>query len=214
MPLHRIKSSGLITLSFKNKKLFIKENHHLSNERVTVFKHITTEGGVDLYPEFVFKGTGKRPPELITSPNVHYQWAPKGSYQLEQLLETIKHQPNRFNIFSHSNIAIYVLDNYTVHLMPEVRQTLWDRGYILLIIGRGITGFVQVNDTHLHKQLKNECRKKESALMLEKLTKDPQKVQSPDRSEMSLLVESEKAIALDTNAALKSVWVTKELKII
>ena len=65
MPLHRIKSSGLITLSFKNKKLFIKENHHLSNERVTVFTHITTEGGVDLYPEFVFKGTGKRPPELI-----------------------------------------------------------------------------------------------------------------------------------------------------
>ena len=139
----------------------------------------------------------------------------KGSYRLEQLLETIKYLPNRFNIFSHSNFAIYVLHNYTVDLMPKVRKTLWDRGYILLIIGRGITGFVQVNDTHLHKQLKNECRKKESALMLEKLTKDPQKARSPDRSEMmSLLVESEKAIVLYTNAALKSVWITKELKII
>ena len=51
--------------------------------------------------------------------------------------------------------------------------------------------------------------------MLEKLTKDPQKARSPDRSEMmSLLVESEKAIVLYTNAALKSVWITKELKII
>ena len=48
--------------------------------------------------------------------------------------------------------------------------------------------------------------------MLEKLTKDPQKFPSPDRSEMmSLLVESEKAIALDSNVAFKSVWVTNSL---
>ena len=76
----------------------------------------------------------------------------------------------------------------------------------MLIIGRVITGLVQVNDTHFHTQLMNMYRKKESALMLEKLTKDLQKVPSPDRSEvMSFLVESEKAIALDTNAAFKSV---------
>ena len=105
-----------------------------------------------------------------------------------------------------------MLDDYSVHLMPEVRKALWDQGYILLIIGGGITGFVQFNDTHLHKQLKNEYRKKESALMLKKLMKDPQKVPSPDRSEMmSSLVESEKAIALDTNVVFKSVWVTHSL---
>ena len=105
-----------------------------------------------------------------------------------------------------------MLDDYSVHLMPEARKILWDRGYNLLIIGGGVTGFVQFNDTHLQKQLKNEYRKKESALMLEKLTKDPQKFPSPDRSEMmSLLVESEKAIALDSNVAFKSVWVTNSL---
>ena len=60
--------------------------------------------------------------------------------------------------------------------------------------------------THSYRQLKNEYMKKKPALMHEKLTKDPQKVPSPDRSEMMRwLVESEKAIALDTNAALKSV---------
>ena len=92
--------------------------------------------------------------------------------------------------------------------MPEIRKALWDRRYIVLIISGGITGFVQVNDTHLHKQLKNEYRKKESVLMLEKLTKDLKKIPSPDRSEMmSLLVESEKAIALDPSAAFKSLWV-------
>lgn len=131
---------------------------------------------------------------------------------MEQLLETIKHLPNRFNIFSYANFAIYVLDDYAVHLMPEVRKALWSRGYILVIIGGGITGFMQVNDTHLHKQLKSEYRKKESALMLEKLSKDPNKVPSTNRSEMmSFLVDSEKAITIDANAAFKSNWVTNSL---
>ena len=105
-----------------------------------------------------------------------------------------------------------MLDDYAVHLMPEVRKALWDQGFILLIIGGDITRFVQVNDTHFHKQLNNEFREKESESMLGKLTKDPQKIPSPNRSEiMSLLVESEKAIALDTNATIKSVWVTYSL---
>ena len=105
-----------------------------------------------------------------------------------------------------------MLDDYAVHLMPEVRKALWDQGFILLIIGGGIARFVQVNDTHFHKQLNNEFREKESESMLGKLTKDPQKIPSPNRSEiMSLLVESEKAIALDTNATIKSVWVTYSL---
>ena len=48
--------------------------------------------------------------------------------------------------------------------------------------------------------------------MLEKLTKDPEKFPSHDRSEMMILfVESEKAITLDTNAAFRSVWVTNSL---
>ena len=150
-----------------------------------------------------------RPPKLTTPSNIHYQWAPKGSYCLEQLLETIKHLPNRFNIFSHANFAIYVLDDNAVHLMPEVRKALWDRGYVLVIIGGGIMGFVQVNETHLHKKLKSEYKIKESALILEKLTKDPNQVPALDRGEMmSLLVESEKAVELDANTAFKSVWVT------
>ena len=57
--------------------------------------------------------------------------------------------------------------------------------------------------------MKSEYRIKQSALTLEKLTKDPKKVPAPDRGEMrSLLVESEKAVELDANTAFKSVWVT------
>ena len=110
----------------------------------------------------------------------HYQWAEKDSYSLEQLLETIKHLPNQFNIFSRANFAFYVLDDYAVFLMPEIRQALWNWGYILVIISWGITGFVQVNDTHLPKPLKSEYRREKSELIPEKLQNNSQKVLAPD----------------------------------
>ena len=98
---------------------------------------------LNLYKCFWFFFSGKRvklnPPE-----NVHVQWAEKGSYRLEHMLETISHLPNRFNMFTQKNYAIYVLDNYAVHLQEEVRKALLDRGYILILIGGGITGDLQV----------------------------------------------------------------------
>ena len=184
IPLHRNKSSEQETISFKNHEVFVKEIHHLSRERVTKFNQITNNENIQLVPEFVFKCTDKRSPKLTPPLETHYQWADKGSYRLEQLLETIKHLPNWFNIFSHDNFAIYVLDDYAVHLMPEIRQDLWNRGYSLVIIGGGITGFVQVNDTHLHNPSKSQYWKKESKLKLKKLQNDPQKVPAPDRNEM------------------------------
>ena len=73
--------------------------------------------------------SGKRvtlnPPE-----GVNCQWAEKGSYRLEQMLEMIKTLPNRANPFTKKNYCIYVLDDYAVHLMPEIRKALQERGYI------------------------------------------------------------------------------------
>ena len=66
MSFYRNEPSGQATLSFKNENVFVKKNNHLSRERVTVFTQIAIDGGVDLYLEFVFKGTGKRPPKLTT----------------------------------------------------------------------------------------------------------------------------------------------------
>ena len=41
---------------------FVKENHHLSRECVTVFTQIASNENIQLVLEFVFKGNGKRPP--------------------------------------------------------------------------------------------------------------------------------------------------------
>ena len=42
--------------------------------------------------------------------------------------------PNRFNMFTEQSFAIYVLDDYSVHLMPEVRQALLKKGLFSLLL--------------------------------------------------------------------------------
>lgn len=61
--------------------------------------------------------------------------------------------------------------------MPEVLQAFWKRGYILVLIGEGVTVIVRGDDICLHHAPKKEYRKKETQLMLQKLSDHPQKVQ-------------------------------------
>ena len=147
MPLHRNESASQKTLSLKSEEVFVKENYMLSRERVTCFTQL------ELNPEFVFKGKGKWI-HLTPSKGVHYQWATKGSYRTEQILGMINKLPSRFNMFTEQSFAIYVLDDYSAHLMPAVRQALFKKEYDLVIIGGGITADIQINDTNCHCDLK------------------------------------------------------------
>ena len=79
---------------------------------------------------------------------MNVQFAVKGSYRLENMLEMVKQLKNRHNLFSQKDYALYILDDYSVHLLPELRASLLKKGYVLVVIGGGITGDVQVNDTH------------------------------------------------------------------
>ena len=91
------------------------------------------------------------------------------------MLQTIKNLPNRMHPFMKKDYCIYVLDDYAVHLMPEVREALQERGYILVVIGGGITGDIQINDTHFHGPMKANYRDSENSLMMEKLETHPGK---------------------------------------
>ena len=103
---------------------------------------------VALVAAIVFKGKG-------TPDGVYCQWPPKGSYRLENMLETISRLPNRVkSIFSHKTYAIYILDKYSIHLQPKVKSALLKRGYILVGVGGSITS--DVNDTDLHAPLKKK----------------------------------------------------------
>ena len=85
-------------MSFKGEDTFIEENHKLLRERVTVFIQVTSVSNINLQP----------------------------AYRLEHMIKTIKNL--RFNPFMQENFTIYVLDDYAVHLMPEVRKALINMG--------------------------------------------------------------------------------------
>ena len=101
--------------------------------------------------------------------------------------------PNRFNMFIEQGFGIYVLDDYSVHLMPEVRQAFFKKCTFLLLLVVELPVMyrlmIQINDCHHH--LKTLYRDLEMKLMLEQLEKDPTKIPSPSRNEMmSMLSEA------------------------
>ena len=113
----------------------------------------------------MFKGKGTRT-HLTPPKGVHYQWVLKRSYRVEQILSMIDKLPNRLNMFTEQSFAMYVLDDYSVHLMSEVRQALFKKGHVLITISGGITSDIQSNDTNCHRNLKKH-RDLEMKLMLE-----------------------------------------------
>ena len=89
MPLHRNESSKQKTLSLADSSTYVKENYLLSRERVTVYTQVSSEEATSITPGFLFKGKGTRI-KVNPPPNVHVQFAPKGSYRLDNMIETIK----------------------------------------------------------------------------------------------------------------------------
>ena len=135
---------------------------------------------IQLLTLFLYFLQGERNENKLNPPErVKVQGSDSGSYRLEQMLQTLKNLPNRNrNPFTKKDWEIYVLDNYAVHIMSEIRKALWDRSYVLVLMGGGITDFIQQNDTHIHQRLKNH-RNSESALMIDKLQAKKNKVPSP-----------------------------------
>ena len=114
MPLHRNESATQKTLNFVDMDAYVKENYNLSRERVTAFTQVSSSSDINLNPEFVFKGKGTRT-KLDPPDGIKFNWAPKRSYRLDQMLKTVLNLPNKFNIFIPKNYAVYVLDDQCAH---------------------------------------------------------------------------------------------------
>ena len=96
--------------------------------------------------------------------------------------------------------------------MPEVRKALYNRGYILIVMGGGITGFIQANDTDLHRHLKAFYRHEEMDLMLQMLQIDKNKVPSPKREDMvKMLLSAWREVPNNFADVFKKLFVTSAL---
>ena len=69
-----------------------------------------------------------------------------------------------------------MLHNYSVHLMHEVKAVSLKRGCILVGIGRGITGDIQINDTDIQSPLKKRYQELQNKHMIAQLRLDPSKI--------------------------------------
>ena len=98
--------------------------------------------------------------------------------------KSIKILPNCFNPFTKKGFAVYVLHDYAVHLMPVIRKALYERGYILILMGGGIAGFIKGSDTDPHKRLNALYCEEEMSLILKMLEADKSKIPSPNRENM------------------------------
>ena len=112
---------------------------------MTVFTQVSSNPSTKYIPIFCFKGTGS--PAVLKKmnipPGVHVFWSEKGSYRLDTTLATIALLPNNTHIYTMKNWKIYMIDDYAVHLMPEVTIALLKLGWFPLIIGGGVTGDIQ-----------------------------------------------------------------------
>ena len=182
----------------------------LSCERATVFTQVSCQENINLNPEFVFKGKGTRT-KVSVPDTAKYQSSASGSYRIDQMLKTISNLPNRYNPLTPKDSAIYILDDYAVYLMLEVRKALCQRGYVLVLMGGGITGFIQANDTDVHHHLKSHYRNEEMALMLKNLEVDKNKVPAPNREEMiNMLCAAWKETNVDFIAVFKKLFGTNK----
>ena len=102
---------------------------------------------------------------------IKFQWSDSGSYQIDKLKQTVMNIPNGYNPFSCTDFAIYVPEDSAVHFMPRVGKLFWERAYVPIIIGDGITDYIQQNNTRVHRPLKHEYRDLEAKLLLSVLQK-------------------------------------------
>ena len=77
-----------------------------------------------------------------------------------------------------------------------------------MILPGGIIGDLQANDTDLHHLLKTSYREKETALMIEKLRENPDKIPSPSRDEIMKMC---KAAFEEMIAKLMPAMLSKEM---
>ena len=123
MPLHRNESGSQRSFKYSesNQSYFVKENHHLSRERSTVMTIASSSNATETpLLEFVFKGKVIRvkvnPPERVIA-----QWSDKGCYRVEYVLKYIESLPIIPIHFAPEKGRIFSLDDYSAHLVPEVK---------------------------------------------------------------------------------------------
>ena len=110
MPLHESEGANTKSLSIRGEDVYVKENYAASRKRVTVMTTVSSSASTPpRHVEFVFKGMGTRTTVRIPyGIPISVQWAPKGSYRLDQLLHFVESLPTVASM-DKSQMRIFLL---------------------------------------------------------------------------------------------------------
>ena len=138
----------------------LKENHAATRERVSVMTCVCSSPAVASQPrklpiELLFKAKSEKRIRSLRLPddtNVSLQWADKGSYRQEHILRYLGRwlDPWTDERAQSNDYRILMLDVAGSHIVDDVLDFAWSRGYIALFHYGCTTGVGQVNDTDLH----------------------------------------------------------------
>ena len=123
------------------------------------------------YAEFVFKAGGD---QLQLRLRQHLdsrgygKWlsvatSEKGSYTLPDVLNFLEtHLPMMPAVAGERQWRIIMADDHSPHLSPHVARLCWQRGYVFIPHGGGVTPVVQTVDTDLNQHVKREYQTAEA----------------------------------------------------
>ena len=140
MPLHGNESCSQKTMACTDIDTFVKENTSLSHGHV---RYPLTQQILCHW------SSSSKARELESSCILHHESMPI-SQTLAPIGSTSWPPLATWNVgpFFQRETAIYLLDNYSVHVTPEIQMALYNRGHIAIFFGGGITSDLQGNDTH------------------------------------------------------------------
>ena len=75
-----------------------------------------------------------------------------GSYRMEHILSWMDRALKR-DAKDDGRWRVILLDVYQAHMCEPVFRLAWSHRYVVIFVGGGCTGVVQINDTHLHAVL-------------------------------------------------------------
>jgi len=175
------------TLSWCGGEVELKEGHSATRERWTACTYTTSsvERALQIPPlELMFKGG---PRVAATLEDFLHNLRASGGFGNLRWLSVVTGESGSYKVddvlaYLHTHLEpwgparrwrILTADDYKCHKDPRVFELCWSRGYFLVLLGGGITGAVQICDTHLHLPLSLKYQNAEMAFLAELMDLDP-----------------------------------------
>jgi hypothetical protein len=171
-------AGGQKTLAYRgSSQVFVKENHHATRQRFTALTKSVQKFSDESFEQTCASSSNSGDPRTIAvlfkavsgtqilrdldvPPNVTVQFAPKGSYRLEQWVEWLEKDLGHADAEEFCECVVY--DYYAPHLDPAAHEVITSRGHCHLAIGGGCTPWAATLDTHYHAGMEGHYRRAET----------------------------------------------------